>query len=289
MRGRNGEHEPTPEHEPALENGPAPEHEPTPGSFDRWRDLLRSESERHDPSEEVMWARVESAMAEPHGGSARRRRRVALRVAAAAVATAAVIGSAVAMRLTGPDRTPVVPVAEGTGTPRTKPSSPGAATPTEGGSPKPGPGGTTTSSSSSPASSPTSKSTRTPVNSDGAVAATASLDPNSSAYWAQHNIVLNVRQPLDRLAVTIRIARTGKVSPTGSWLTLPASDFEISTGNAGDDVVYRWTLRAGRSVPVGSHTLAAQYNRGAGHDPRKDTFTVTATAGEKQATLSGHF
>ncbi|MFI0443847.1 hypothetical protein [Actinomadura sp. 6N118] len=284
MRGRDGEHEPTPG------NGPTPENEPTPGSFDRWRDVLRSESERHDPSEEVIWARVESAMAQPHGGGIRRRRRVGLRVAAAAVATAAAIGSAVAMRVTGPDGTPVVPVAEGTGTPRAEPSSPGAAKPTDGGGdPRPGPGGTATSSSSSPASSPTSKSTRAPVTSDGAVAATASLDPNSSAYWAQHNIVLNVRQPLDRLAVTIRIARTGKVSPTGSWLTLPAGDFEISTENAGDDVVYRWTLRAGRSVPVGTHTLAAQYNRGAGHDPRKDTFTVTATAGDKEARLSGHF
>ncbi|MFG2002857.1 hypothetical protein ACGFNU_27215 [Spirillospora sp. NPDC048911] len=286
--------------------------EPPDESFDRWRELLRAEAERHEPAEADLWARVESAMDDPDApvtderGPEHRRRRVGLRVGAAVLATAAatVAGSVIAVKLAEPDHTPVAPLAQSDGRLSRPPvagrTGPGGQT-SPSGSPSLAPGSTSGATpGASASSSPTTSSTRGGEKSgqkgggnDDILAVTAAVDPQSSAYWAQHNVTLRVPQNLERLTVTIRIVRTEKVAAAGSWLSLPNDDFESSTQVSGNSLVYRWTLRAGRSVRPGTYTLAAQYNRGADHNPRQDTFTVSATApaatGDRNQTVTGHF
>ncbi|MDL4814265.1 hypothetical protein [Actinomadura opuntiae] len=194
------------------------------------------------------------------------------RVLTAAAATMAVAGavSAVTWRLASPGGAPGPPAARhvvetpaAVSTERSGPAVQERMSPSRGSSP------------SSPA--------RTPK--DGEVAAAGTLDARSTAYWAQNNLTLKVRRPLHELSVTIRVARTKKVAPTGSWLSLPNGDFNSTTETSGNTLVYGWTLLPGRTVRPGSYVLAAQYNRAAGHDPRHDTFTLKAGA----ATLTGHF
>lgn len=258
---------------------------------ERWRERLHAEAERHEPHEESMWARVEAGTATTVPAP---RRRIALRMTAAAVGTAAATaaGSLVAVKVAGHDSTPVMPLAQ---------RSHGSGGPAEPPSTTPAPGGSTghTAGQSRPATAPTSSGTPEPTpgsitprppDGTGFVTVSAAIDPHSSAYWAQNNLAMRATRPLSGLTVTIRVDRTQRVEPTGSWLSLPQSDFEISTDAERDTVVYRWRLRAGRTVPAGAYTLAAQYNRAGGHDPRKDLFTVTATApGGSDSTLKGHF
>ncbi|MBO2448854.1 hypothetical protein J4573_17250 [Actinomadura barringtoniae] len=216
------------------------------------REQLRSVAGEGRPDRDRIWARIEAGMAETVPAP-QSRTRAWPRMAMAALATVAVmvLASGVAWQLTGRNEAP--------------PAAPAS---------------TSTSTPSSPASAPP----RAPVNRSWAV--TASVDPNSNAYWAQNTLVLKVKHKLTGLAVTIRVARTANVAATASWLSLPASDFRISTDTTASEVIYRWTLLPGRTIRPGSYTLAAQYNRGAGHDPRQDAYSVRS---DGDLSAGGHF
>jgi len=129
-----------------------------------------------------------------------------------------------------------------------------------------------------------SGSPRRPVNRSWAV--TASIDPHSNAYWAQNTLALKVKRELTELTVTIRVVRTANVTATASWLSLSAGDFRISTETTGSEVVYRWTLLPGKMIRPGSYTIAAQYNRGAGHDPHGDAYSIRS---DGDLAAGGHF
>lgn len=175
-----------------------------------------------------------------------------------------------------------------TGSPPASPrSSPTATlTPTPVPSPKPGvPSRKPTVPSQAPkppAPSPPRDQARLPCE--------GTADPQSNDYWAQDDLALRVPTQLRALTATIRVARTERVKATGAWLSLPNGDFQSSIDTTRDAVVYRWTLLPGRVVQPGSYTLAAQYDRTAAHDPRKDTFAVQATTQAGQPmTCGGHF
>ncbi|MGW0310862.1 hypothetical protein [Streptomyces flavidovirens] len=118
------------------------------------------------------------------------------------------------------------------------------------------------------------------------------VDPHSNRYWAQSNVRLKTREPLTELTVELRVTQTGGVTDTGSWRSLPAGDFTVSVREEDDALVFRWSLKAGRTVPAGQHVFAGQYNHAEGaRDAGDDTFSASATArtnGEK-VTLHGDF
>lgn len=107
--------------------------------------------------------------------------------------------------------------------------------------------------------------------------ADGSIDPGSSTHWAQSNVTVKARKPLASLTVELRIALTAEVADTGSWRSLPAADFHVSVAEDDGFLVYRWTLRAGRTVPVGAHVFAGQYDHAPGQrNAYGDVYTVEA-------------
>jgi hypothetical protein len=240
---------------------------------------LRAESEAYEPDQQLIWARVEAAMGRPAGtgrGRARTRaydrRPVPMRALTASLASAAAVAvvSGLVWQVTGGDGgrdQSVRPAAHRTAAPTARPSASGTRTP----------GDKLVSHSAAPKASPTpSAPVRPPAGGDAdrPFVVAASIDAGSNAHWAQNNLTLRVRRTLRELTVTIKVDRSERVATTGSWLSLRPGDFDISTKATENVVTYRWTLRAGRTVPPGDHVLAAQYNRTADHDFRKDTYTV---------------
>ncbi|MTE20635.1 hypothetical protein F0L17_16270 [Streptomyces sp. TRM43335] len=125
---------------------------------------------------------------------------------------------------------------------------------------------------------------------DGPLWAEGSIDPHSNPHWAQGNITLGTREPLTSLVVEVRIARTDGVRSTGDWRTLPEADFTATTREEGDALVYRWTLKEGRTVPAGEHVFAVQYDRAtAARDTGNDTYAATATTADGEHTVRGGF
>ncbi|GAA2955854.1 hypothetical protein ACFPN0_07420 [Kitasatospora cinereorecta] len=117
-----------------------------------------------------------------------------------------------------------------------------------------------------------------------------SADPHSNRYWAQSNVTVKATQPLPELTVELRIALNGGVNTTGSWRSLPAKDFTASAREEDGFLVYRWTLKPGRSVPAGTHTFAGQYNHAeGGRDTGRDDYTVRARAAGGRAAVGGDF
>ncbi|MFG2601421.1 hypothetical protein [Streptomyces sp. NPDC048462] len=118
---------------------------------------------------------------------------------------------------------------------------------------------------------------------DGPLRADGAVDPHSNAYWAQSDVTLRTGEPLSSLTVELRIALTGGVAGTGSWRSLPERDFAVSATEDGGFLVYRWTLRAGRTVPAGTHTFAGQYNHAEGaRDASGDYLTAHAVRASGQ-------
>ncbi|WNI25467.1 hypothetical protein [Streptomyces sp. ITFR-16] len=112
---------------------------------------------------------------------------------------------------------------------------------------------------------------------DGPLWTDGAVDPHSNAYWAQSDVTLRTAAPLSSLTVELRIALTGGVNSTGSWRSLPEKDFTVSASEDGGYLVYRWSLRAGRTVPAGTHTFAGQYNHAEGaRDAAGDYVTAHA-------------
>ncbi|MEV5761422.1 hypothetical protein AB0L61_32155 [Streptomyces tendae] len=124
----------------------------------------------------------------------------------------------------------------------------------------------------------------------GPVWSSGAVDPHSNEFWAQSNVTLGTSTPLTSLTVELRVAQTGSVTSTGAWRSLPEDDFTFTLDERDGFLVYRWTLKEGRTVPVGEWMFAGQYNheRG-GRDAGGDRYSATATAASGSLAVRGGF
>ncbi|MFF5705619.1 hypothetical protein ACFY7H_24480 [Streptomyces sp. NPDC012794] len=124
-----------------------------------------------------------------------------------------------------------------------------------------------------------------PLRSDGAV------DPQPNPYWSQSTVTLHTGAPLAALTLEVRVAQTAGVAATGAWRTLPEGDFTLTTTDEGGALLYRWTLKPGRTVPAGQHVFAVQYNHAPGARPLAgDSYAATAASATGQRhTVTGTF
>lgn len=272
---------------------------------DELRDLLRESAAAHRPDRARILARVERGTARPEpparpfgrgSGSGSGRVLSWPRVVLATLATAGAlaVGSfAVATVFHAPDPpqvatdppqvatdpAPPAPVSPSPSTPASVPPSP-STTPT-GPPPAPSPPPSTAPAGRGPApersaSGSPSAGSRTE---DGPLWADGSVDPDSTVRWARSNVTLKTSSPLTALTVELRIALTEGVRSTGSRQSLPAGDFAVSVRTDGGFLVYRWTLKPGRTVPVGEHLFAGQYDHATGgRDANGDSYGAEATA-----------
>ncbi|MCX5583125.1 hypothetical protein [Streptomyces erythrochromogenes] len=257
---------------------------------------LRAAAEAHQPDRARILARVERGMSgAPAGPRESSGTRPWPRVALASLATAGILavgGFAVASIVQSPPARPEIPATPAApsapGTPHPTPSAPTTGGPT---APDRSPS-TTPSTSPSPAASGGAGSTR-PGSAhvqDGPLWSAGSLDASSNTYWAQSNITLKTTQPLTALTMELRITQTGGVQSTGSWRTLPADDFTVTVQHEDGAVVYRWTLKPGRTVPAGQHVFAGQYNHAAGErEAKHDGYRVDANGPRGALSVWGGF
>ncbi|MFB7028152.1 MULTISPECIES: hypothetical protein [unclassified Streptomyces] len=124
-----------------------------------------------------------------------------------------------------------------------------------------------------------------------AARATGTINPGSNRWWAQSDLGVTTESPVTGLVVELRIARTAGVVSTGHWRTRPAGDFTVTVTEAPASLVYRWTLKEGRTLPPGPHVFAAQYQHPEGvRDASSDTYGITLTAPDGGlTTLKGGF
>ncbi|MEU5547064.1 hypothetical protein AB0G85_32505 [Streptomyces sioyaensis] len=248
--------------------------------MDEVRERLREAAAAHRPAKARMLARVERGIRshEAHVPSRRIGPAPWLRVVGATLAVAAVVtvsGYAVGSVVHG-DEPPLAPGARGT--PRT--SAPGAS-------------GTPRTSSTLPGPEPSQGRTTPPSEEaeNDYLRGEGVVDPHSNPYWAQSDITVISRVPLTALTVELRIAQTGGVADAGNWRTLPAKDFTTSVREGKDGaLVFRWQLKAGRTVPAGRHIFAGQYHHAAGsRDAKGDAYTAEADGGAGKAVVRGGF
>lgn len=234
------------------------------------RDRLREAARTHAPDRERMLARVERGMADgtAHGRVPRRRRRWpstsrwAVRVSPQ-VRVFGAVSALVAVVLCGVVGTAaLLPDDPG----ETRVAAPRTPTPDAGDLPSPRP-------------------------SAGFVWSDGSVDPHSMESWSQSNVTLKNGERLTALTVELRISQTGEVTDTGSWRTLPEKDFTLSVREVDGTLVYRWTLRKGRTVPAGEHVFAGQFNHApGGRDAGGDSYRVRArSADQESVTVHGNF
>ncbi|MFH9606937.1 hypothetical protein [Streptomyces sp. NPDC017448] len=234
------------------------------------RRRLEEAAQSHRPDRARMLARVERARssggAEPPGSRARGARPAWPRVVLAACAAAAVcvIGGAAVTALVPGDAPPPQEVSTG-------PARPPAVTPSPTGDSRPPLPGR-------------SRTTDGPLWADGSVA------PDDNVHWAQSNVTLKNREPLTALTLELFVARTDAVRSTGRWETRPAADFDLSVHERDGMLVYRWSLRPGRTVPAGTHVFAGQYDHASGgRDAGADVYRATATAASGAYEVHGDF
>ncbi|MHB9754525.1 hypothetical protein ACYBSK_09120 [Streptomyces sp. BYX5S] len=264
-------------------------------SDEHLRQRLRTAADAHRPDRERMLARIERGMHEqPAAPEPERRPAVGwVRIAGvtAGVAGALAVGGFAVGAALRPD--PAPQKQQVAVEPSTAPSPDATSR-----SPRPSdPASRGSSSASATASPPASEdkrrspsastSTRTAPAGSGERAeelwGDGSVDPGSNDYWGQSNVTFKTKEQLTSLTVELRVAQTGKVADTGNWRSLPADDFTASVAERDGFLVYRWVLRPGRSVPVGEHVFAGQYDHAqGGRDASDDRYSVTGRAGGGQ-------
>lgn len=249
---------------------------------------LREAAAAHEPNRARILARVERGAT----GSDVRHRTPSI---ARSSPRAAIVGLVVAATLTtgglavaAIGGAPLLPAAAPTPTV----PSPTVTSPTV--TPDPSPSSRTTTTTG-PAPTPTWGSARpTPADDsqveDGPLRSEGSLDPHSTIYWAQSNLTLETTKPLTSVTVELRIAQTGGVRNTGNWQTLPTDDFTVTVQESGGALLYRWTLKPGRTVPAGKHEFASQYNHATGvRDLEHDSYRVDAQSPRGSFAVWGGF
>ncbi|WP_093610932.1 hypothetical protein [Streptomyces indicus] len=286
-----------------------------PSHEEALRRRLRDAAAAHQPDRARMLARVERGMAaatDPSARSAARRERRGaapwLRVvgATAAVASAVALGgygvaSAVRDAEPGPrtvatspdarpDRTTPAPSPSGhpsassTRRPGEQPAT-GGTSPTERDSAPPAGGTRSSESAGSAGDGPRTVPAAELLWADGAV------DADDNAFWSQSTVTVKAREPLTALTVEMRLSAAGHPADTGNWRSLPAEDFDVTVRPQDDGgLLYRWTLKPGRTVPAGEHVFAAQYGHDAGErNARGDACSVRAGTQDRQAEWAGDF
>lgn len=271
------------------------------------RARLHEAAGAHEPDRARILARVERGMAGQDRPGLHRATRPPLlgwaRVAGATAAVAGVLaigGFAVASAVkedTPPQRsvaTSPTPTPSPEGTTSRAPAPPADPTPSSTpGSKAPEP----PESSRPPAAASTAPGTARPPASgveDGPLWSDGSVDPHSNDFWAQSNVTLKTGEPLNALTVELKVAQTGSVTSTGAWRALPEDDFTFTAEERDGFLVYRWTLKQGRTVPAGEWMFAGQYNherggRDAGDDRYTATATTAATGTSEQLSVRGDF
>ncbi|MFH9550737.1 hypothetical protein [Streptomyces sp. NPDC017435] len=251
---------------------------------------LREAAEAHRPDRARMLARVERGMTGPAvRHRARPFARSGTRVALAGLAAGGILttgGLAVAAIVAAPPPSPPVT------TPATLPPAVSSPPPTSARPTPVTPPPATTPGSSRPTPSATSASSSATADEsrNGPLWSAGSLDPKSTVYWTQSNLVLRTTQPLTSLTVEIRIVQTGGAKNTGTWQTLPSGDFTVTVQEAGGALVHRWVLKPGLTVPTGNHEFAAQFNNGAGvRSAAGDGYRVDAQGSGGSASVRGGF
>ncbi|MER5180598.1 hypothetical protein ABT009_19865 [Streptomyces sp. NPDC002896] len=268
---------------------------------DELRTRLREAAEAHQPDRARMLARIERGMAAPDvSGSHRLSPRPVLAWARIVGATAAVAGvmavGGYAVASAVRDDTPEQRVAVSP-TPEPSPS----VTTSRGSLPDetPSPSPSRRTSKPSPKQSPTqeqqepSRAPQTPPaarTEDGPLWSDGSVDPGSGEYWGQSDVTFKTTKVLTALTVELRVAQTGGVTSAGGWRTLPEQDFTFTVEEKNGFLVYRWTLKDGRTVPAGEHRFAGQYNHEPGRrDAGDDWYAVTAEADGEPFAVRGDF
>ncbi|MET7278898.1 hypothetical protein ABZS29_11765 [Kribbella sp. NPDC005582] len=242
---------------------------------------LREAAEAHEPNRARIAARVERGLADP---TVRPRTRSLARSGP----RAAIVGVIAAATLA----TGGLAVAAIGGIP--SPPAPAPAVPTPIVTPAPSkPSARPTSTSPRPTTNPPSTRPPAPADSriqDGPLWSQGSIDAHSNLYWAQSDLILKTAQPLTSLTVELRIAQTGRVQKTGNWQTLPNDDFTVIVEESGGTLLYRWTLKQGRTAPAGQHEFAAQYNHATGvRTVKRDSYRVHAQSSDGSSTVWGGF
>lgn len=245
---------------------------------------LREAAEAHRPDRARMLARVNRGMAatttaRPASGIARSWSKATLAgVAAAGVLITAGIAFAGIVR-TGPPAETTIPAAPNSA------SAPSPTPPSPTGNPAP-PVATGQDQAAPDTANPP------PGNrlSDGPLSSKGSVDPNSHTFWTQDQLDLDVTRPLTRLTVQVHVAQTGGVRSSGQWQTGPGDDFTVTVQEIDGEVVYRWDLKPGRTVPAAKHIFAVQYNHtGGARDGKADRYGVMATAAGQDHAVWGGF
>jgi hypothetical protein len=250
---------------------------------DDTRKRLHQAAEAHRPDREAMLARIEQGMSrgpDAERGRRYRRRRQAswLKATLAGVAAVAALGVggfavAAGIQQHAPERPAPIVVPS---------SSSSAEVP-------PQPSTSAPATKAPPSSTPTPRHSVAPT-ANGVVSAHGDVNAHSTVYWEQNDLTLDLSQPLSALTVELRVAATSGVQSTGTWRTAPADDFTVTVTPSGGFLVYRWTLKPGRTIPAAQQIFAAQFNHSVGkRDAGKDTFVVVATAAGHAVTVRGGF
>jgi hypothetical protein len=249
-------------------------------------DALRDQAQSHDADLERIQARFERLTAEPTAPRSARRRTsgpmrvrllgiplgIAAALASATVAVAVSVGIAVTVR-----PHPAAPVAS---------LKTSAASTTA--SPEPTQGSTTPAAAATP--SPGARANAT-AGATRRLAATGTVDPHSTVYWAQENLVLTPTQTIRDLRITVTVSGGSGVASTGIWTTLFATNIDTTVTRVPGGLVYQITLKPGQSLNPAVYRFGFQFNRPAsGHQFALDTYTVSATGSDGAAlSASGRF
>lgn len=253
--------------------------------MDDARRRLREAAEAHQPDRDAMLVRIERGMTSTEAERARmyRRRRHAswLKVLLAGLLGVGVLGLgglavAVGIKQLAPPHPATAGVTPTSRAPAATPEHRASAT-------KPA-----VQTPESPAPS-TPRHPTTPT-ADGPITAHGAVNTHSTVYWEQNDLTVDLTQPLTTLTVELRIAQSTGVQNTGNWQTAPPDDFTVSVTQTDGYLVYRWTLKPGRTVPAARQLFGAQFNHSTGErDASKDTFLVEATAAGRTIVVRGGF
>ncbi|WP_432196666.1 hypothetical protein [Streptomyces sp. bgisy027] len=264
---------------------------------DELRARLHQAAGAHEPDRERILARVERGMAERTRPGHRATRPPAhgwLRVVTATAAVAGVLaagGYAVASAVKE-DRPRQTVATSPTPAPSRDTTTRTPAPPAPSTAPTPERTPTSRGTTGAPARQPTA--TPEPPTAegeqDGPLWSDGSVDPHSNDFWAQSNLTLRTSGRLSALTVRLKVAQTGGVTSAGAWRSLPEDDFTLTVEEKDGFLVYTWVLKEGRTVRVGEWVFAGQYDheRG-GRDAKDDSYTMTATAGGEQLSVTGGF
>lgn len=125
-----------------------------------------------------------------------------------------------------------------------------------------------------------------PVSVGSLVTAAGTVGSASNPTWTEEDVNITLAEPATALQLIIRVAPSAGLAPDSYWSNHDITAFTVTVNSDSNGLVYTFSLKPGKTLPIGGFIIAAQFTHSRQRDASGDTFAASVTTDQAHGSAS---